>query len=473
MVAETLTKRRSNVRVDVSRALTQIMRHGRTTEWIRANRSPWLATALHQELLYGTLRHYLTLQALIGSHLRKPLKPRDLDLMHLMLVGAYQLIYTDIAEHAAIYESVSACRDLGKAWARGLINAVLRSIQRQTMSESMQASDPRSEHPGWMADLFATQYGTVATEMMAANNQRAPMTLRINTCVIAAADYKDQLKAAAVEFTEGPWPEALTLVQPQPAADLPGWQQGACTVQDLGAQCASKIIMQLLANRPTKEGSLRLLDACAAPGGKLFHLKEALTDAGIAHQLYAMDNKANRLKDLAQIGQRLGHRTHEYTNQRRDSSDHQDAGAKDAIILSCADASQSPLPFSESFDAILIDAPCTGSGTIRRNPDIRLLLSPEALEQQLPQQQRLLQNLWQHVKPGGTLVYTTCSVFAEENDQMIQSFLVKQEDAHVVPLQLRLGHPTRYGRQLLPTNPMTDGFFYCVLAKATSTVKSS
>jgi 16S rRNA (cytosine967-C5)-methyltransferase len=121
----------------------------------------------------------------------------------------------------------------------------------------------------------------------------------------------------------------------------------------------------------------------------------------------------------------------------------------------------------------LIDAPCTGSGTIRRNPDIRLLLSPEALQQQLPQQQRLLQNLWQHVKPGGTLVYSTCSVFAEENDQMIQSFLGKNKDAHVVPLQLRLGHSTRYGLQLLPTNPMTDGFFYCALAKATSTVTSS
>ncbi len=473
MAEATQTTQRPNARVDVSRALTQIMRHGRTLEWIRGNRSQWLATALHQELLFGTLRHYLSLQALVGSHLKKPLKPRDLDIMHVILVGAYQLNYTQIAEHAAINECVTASKALGKAWAKGLINAVLRSIQRQSLSESAQVSDPRGEHPDWMADLLTNQYGDDATQLMAANNQRAPMTLRINPCVISTADYKGQLKAAAINFTEGPWPEALTLEQPQPAADLPGWHGGACAVQDLGAQCASQIMMQLLTDHATGDGALRLLDACAAPGGKLFHLKERLTVAGIAHRLYALDNKANRLADLARIGRRLGHRTEEYHDQHSEDTNHQDDGQEDSVTLSCADAGQSPLPFNEAFDAILIDAPCTGSGTIRRNPDIRLLLSPQALLQQPPQQQRLLQNLWQHVKPGGTLVYSTCSVFAEENDQVIQSFLVKNKDAHVVPLHLSLGHPTRHGLQLLPTNPLTDGFFYCALSKAPSTVSVS
>ena len=187
-----------------------------------------------------------------------------------------------------------------------------------------------------------------------------------------------------------------------------------------------------------------------------------------------MDNKAKRLDDIAHIGERLGHSTH-LQKHTPISDDRQKIIAEDSIVLGCADAGESPLPFTEAFDAILIDAPCSGSGTIRRNPDIRLLLTPDALQQMPPQQQRLIQNLWQHVKPGGTLVYSTCSVFAEENDQVIHSFLVKNKDAQVIPLRLDLdlGHPTEYGLQLLPTNALTDGFYYCALSKMPHPASSS
>ena len=462
------------IRVDVSRALTQIIRHGRTIEWVRANRLPWLSTPLHQQLLYGTLRHYLYLEKLVASHLKKPLKAKDLDIKHLMLVGAYQLLHTQIAAHAAINESVSATKTLGKTWAKGLVNAILRNIQRQSQSRLLPEGNPRLEHPDWMADKLTDQYPDKAAELMAANSQRAPMSLRINTCVTSTQDYKNQLEAAAIGYTEGPWPEALVLDHPQPASDLPGWSRGECAVQDLAAQSAGQIMMQLLSSNVVENGALRLLDACAAPGGKLFHIKEALTAAGLRHQLYALDNKAKRLDDIAHIGARLGHSTH-LQKRKPISDDRQKIIAEDSIVLGCADAGESPLPFTQAFDAILIDAPCSGSGTIRRNPDIRLLLTPGALQQMPPQQKRLVQNLWQHVKPGGTLVYSTCSVFAEENDQVIHSFLDKNKDAQVIPLRLDLDlvRPTEYGLQLLPTNVLTDGFYYCALSKMPRLVSSS
>lgn len=453
-------------RVDVSRALTQIIRHGRTIEWVRANRLQWLSTPLHQQLLYGTLRHYLSLEGLVASHLKKPLKAKDQDIKHLLLVGAYQLLHTQIAAHAAINESVSATKTLGRTWAKGLVNAILRNIQRQSQSGPLPAADPRLEHPDWMADKLIDQYPDRAAELMAANGQRAPMSLRINTCVTSTQDYKNQLEAADIGYTEGPWPESLILDHPQPASDLPGWSRGECAVQDLAAQSAGQIMMQLLRGNTYEQGALRILDACAAPGGKLFHLKETLTAAGLKHQLYALDNKAKRLDDIALIGERLGHRTH-FHQPTLISTERQEMIAEDSVVLGCADAGKSPIPFAESFDAILIDAPCSGSGTIRRNPDIRLLLTPDTLQQLPLQQHRLLQNLWQHVKPGGNLVYATCSVFAEENDQVIHSFLVKNKDAQVVPLRLDLdlGSPTQYGLQLLPTNALTDGFYYCALSK--------
>ena len=194
-----------------------------------------------------------------------------------------------------------------------------------------------------MADKLTDQYPDKAAELMAANSQRAPMSLRINTCVTSTQDYKNQLEAAAIGYTEGPWPEALILDHPQPASDLPGWSRGECAVQDLAAQSAGQIMMQLLSSNAVENGALQLLDACAAPGGKLFHIKEALTAAGLRHQLYALDNKAKRLDDIAHIGARLGHSTH-LQKHTPISDDRQKIIAEDSIVLGCADAGESPLP---------------------------------------------------------------------------------------------------------------------------------
>ncbi len=457
-----------NLRLAAARGLTQVVKHNKTLEWIRINRPQWLQTPLQRELLYGTTRHYLSLSQSVNEQLKRPLKPKDLDLHHLLIVGAYQLKYTDLASYAAINECVSACQALGKTWAKGLINGVLRSIQRQLESADQTEqgiNSAQADHPAWMAAVLTRQYGAQATDLMQANNDRAPMTLRINTRAIDCESYKERLNTADIAFDSGPWPETVILHQPQTAADLPGWDQGQCAVQDLSAQHAARLLLEPLrqsqhsglAQTSHHDAPLRILDACAAPGGKFFHLHEVLNRYQLPHHLWALDNSHRRLADLRAIGERLGHRV----NTTKPDMSPEDG----ALSLLCADGAGQNLPFEEPFDAILLDAPCSGSGTIRRNPDIRLLLEEAHLMTQQQLQLQLLHNLWQQLKPGGSLLYSTCSVFAEENDQVIHRFLGNTPDACAQPLDLAFGQSTKAGWQLLPTQPATDGFYYCLLRK--------
>ncbi|NCF43901.1 MAG: 16S rRNA (cytosine(967)-C(5))-methyltransferase RsmB [Proteobacteria bacterium] len=449
-----------NVRLDTARALTHIIAQQRTVEWVRAERPQWLQSPLHSQLLYGTLRHYLSLGEALKRHLNRPLKDKDLDLYHVMLVGAYQLKHTAIAEYAAISECVNGCTPLGKPWARGLVNGVLRAMQRDGTRNPDPATVAVLDHPQWLRELLAKQYRAQADGLMAANNLRAPMTVRINQSRVTTEAFKQQLDTAGIDYLQGPWSEALTLDQPQLASLLPGWDQGACSVQDLSAQHAAHLMLEAL--QANTSAPVNILDACAAPGGKLFHLREALAQTGIAHRLFALDNKEKRLHDVEAIGARLGHATYRYQPKLGFTGQ---AQANEAIGLLCIDGCSPNLPFNAPFDAILLDAPCSGSGTIRRNPDIRLLITQASLLEQQDLQLRLLQNLWQHLVAGGTLVYSTCSVFAEENDQVMHSFLGATRDASAQTPAQDYGQATEYGWQMLPTEPLTDGFYYCLLRK--------
>lgn len=452
----------NNTRLSVARALTQIIKHRRTIEWVRVQRPQWLESPAQRALLYGTLRHYLSLSQTVNQLLKKPLKPKDVDLQHVLLVGAYQLIYASMADYAAINECVSACKGLGKPWAKGLVNGVLRTVQRQHQERPLTTSEDDTalaDHPGWMTNKLTEQYGSIASSLLLANNQRGPMTLRINTATVDAGRYKNLLAEAGIGFDEGPWSETIVLHTPQAAAELPGWQQGHCAVQDMAAQYAAHLVLDILPTNQDPTEPIRILDACAAPGGKLFHLRETLGQLGIGCEIHALDSSKRRLADLATIAQRLRHTT-------RTSSQPEDS---DAIVLHWGDGTAMDLPFDHPFDVILIDAPCSGSGTIRRNPDIRLLLEEAALLKQQDLQLRLIQNLWQHTKPGGSLLYSTCSVFAEENDQVIYRLLEQTANASVRPLNLAHGEQTDLGWQLLPTQPLTDGFYYCALNKAPTT----
>lgn len=443
----------ARTRMEVCKALQHIVEGGRTIDWIRAEKSQWISTPLHRELIYGTTRHYLSLQEPVNNLLKKPFRDKDRDLFHLLIVGAYQLKYTGIASYAIINESVNACVVLGKPWAKGLVNAVLRQLQRadeaaQTeykgSTNGSEIDSAISDHPTWLKDKLADQYPAQWQALVVANSQRAPMTLRINTTKVEPSFYKAKLREDDISFAESRMAETVILDTPQNAETLPSWSAGEVAVQDLSAQLAANTMMELI---PATTFEPRVLDACAAPGGKLFHLHERLSAQFKAHQLFALDSKKKRLNETKTIGNRLGH-----TDDPR-------------LSMLCADATDEDCCGDRLFDGILLDAPCSGSGTIRRNPDIRLLLQPDHLQAHQDLQLQLLHNLWRRLEEGGTLLYSTCSIFHEENDQVIEKFMSAHTNATSVALNLKYGSATTLGWQLLPSDKNTDGFFYAGLTK--------
>ena len=442
----------ARTRMEVCKALQHIIEGCRTIDWIRAEKSPWIATPLHRELIYGTTRHYLSLQQSVTELLKKPMRDKDRDLFNLLIVGAYQLKYTGIASYAVINESVNACIVLGKPWAKGLVNAVLRQLQRA--AEAAQHDQPQDEysalasatadHPPWLKEKLEAQYPAKWQALVVANSQRAPMTLRINTTKVEPGLYKAKLREDGIAFIETSMIETVILKTPQNAETLPSWSDGEAAVQDLSAQLAANTLMSLL---PPHIARPSILDACAAPGGKLFHLHERLSARFKSHQLFALDNKKKRLNETKIIGTRLGH-----------SDDVR-------LTMLCADATEEDCCGDLDFDSILLDAPCSGSGTIRRNPDIRLLMKSDQLTTHQDLQLQLLRNLWRRLKEGGTLLYSTCSIFEEENDQVIEKFINTQADAESVALDMKYGNATSLGWQLLPSEKNTDGFYYSGVSK--------
>lgn len=432
----------AQVIAQVCGGLDQVVRKGRTFDWLRSRQSKALASPQHQDLLYGTVRHFLSLRQQISQYLAKPLRSKDHDLEMLLLVGAYQLEFSRRPAHAVVNSTVNACRPLGKPWARGLINGVLRKMQRDAATRTPTTA---TNNPQWLIEKISRQYPNEAAALLHANDQRAPMVLRVNTSKISVTDYCAKLGAQQIPFTLAEPNGALVLATPQPAASLPGWDDGEIAVQELSAQFPANIVLE---NIPTHIDSPVLLDACCAPGGKLYQLHELLSKHYTSHLIVGNDKSPKRLEETQKIGQRLGH-----------SNDHK-------IVFQNVDATAPDAMAEERFDVLIVDAPCSGSGTIRRNPDIRLLLQPAQIPEQQSLQLALLFNLWRGLKQGGTLLYSTCSVFDEENDLVIEQFVREHCDAHIQPLQLPLGAATKFGWQMLPSEPTTDGFYYALIHKA-------
>lgn len=427
-------------RATAARLLHQVAERHRTTDQALADRS---VEPLIHELLLGSLRHFFSLEREVGAALRHPVKPKDRDLWCLMIVGAYQLRHTRIPDHAAIFETVSACKPLRKPWARGLVNAVLRAVAARP------APAGELDHPPWLETTLRREYPDAET-LMAANNLRAPMCLRINRCRVEVDDYQRMLTSAglagrpACASREGmdpevvrPGPETRVLEHPVPVKDLPGHEQGLVSVQDAGAQFAAPLLLHDAASVP----EITVLDACAAPGGKLFHLREYCPEARVT----GLELRAERLARLGQERRRLGH---------------------DAVSLLAGDAERLDWWNGEPFTHVLVDAPCSGTGTLRRHPDIKLLRRAEDVGAFADLQGRLLANLWQVLEPGGTLLYCTCSILAAENDDVIAGFLRSRHDAVLHTIRLSSGRATRHGWQLLPTDHDTDGFYYARMSKA-------
>jgi len=392
--------------------------------------------ALLQELTYGTLRWYSQLDGVAQLLLRKPFKRKDGDVFALLLVGLYQLMHLRVAPHAAVSLSVSAVDDLGKSWAKGLVNAVLRGYQRDPalLERACAKSSAALAHPDWLLNAFKRDWPQHWQAIAQANNARPPMTLRVNQRQVGRDAYAAQLEqkslpAHASEFA----PEALTLDTPVDVLHLPEFARGWVSVQDAAAQLAA----QLLDAQPGE----RVLDACAAPGGKSAHILERQPALG---ELVALDRDGQRMRRVTENLQRLGLQA-------------QCVVADAAAAVDWWDA--------RPFDRILLDAPCSATGVIRRHPDIKVLRRETDVAGLVEQQAQLLNALWPLLREGGTLVYATCSVLRGENELQVQNFLTAHADAQEIPIAAAWGHACAVGRQILPGEADMDGFYYATLCK--------
>lgn len=398
--------------------------------------------SLLKELCYGTCRRLPRLEALAGALLKQPFKKRDSDVHALLLVGIYQLLYMRIPAHAAVGETAGAARLLGKEWATRVLNGCLRRLQRE--SEELQAAvdldeSVALEHPPWLLNALRTAWPEQWRAIAAANNEPGPMTLRVNQRHNDREAYLQQLTEQGLSgHLCLHAPDGITLDAPCDATILPGFEEGHVSVQDEAAQLSAALLGPALAPRP----GAHVLDACCAPGGKTAHLLEQFDIA-----LTAIDSDNQRLGRVDDTLNRLGL----------------------TAELQHADATQQDWWDGAPFDAILLDAPCSGTGVIRRHPDIKKLRRKEDIRQLAKLQRQLLDNLWPLLRPGGTLLYATCSVLPEENAEQIKAFLDRTPDAEVTtPNDVAWGEPSGQGRQLFPAQSSHDGFFYARLEKRTA-----
>ncbi len=390
---------------------------------------------LLQQLCYGTLRDGPRLQATLVQLLDKPLRDKDRDIQGLLLCGLYQLDGMRTPDHAAVAATVGATRALKKSWAKGMANAVLRRYlrERKQLIETLDDA-ARASHPAWLYHQLLLQWPQSATTIIDANNQHPPMTLRVNGQRLSRNEYLNTLAQQGIEAQAGELsPQAIGLSLPRDVLELPGFTAGDVSVQDEAAQMAAG----LLRCAPGE----RVLDACAAPGGKACHILELQPELG---ELVAMDVNEQRLEKVTENLQRL---------------------ALSATLL-VGDATAPPAELQkESFDRILVDAPCSASGVIRRHPDVKLLRRESDIPLLAARQLEILQGLWPLLKPGGTLLYATCSVLDEENSQVVQGFLLGAGDARLCADNEHWGEAVACGRQLLPTPAGHDGLFYALLGK--------
>ena len=416
-----------------ARALARVTTQGCTAEDALESVSP----PLHERgavraILAGSLRHYLSLAPLVDALLSQPGRAPQPLLQALLVCAAHQIRHSRAAPESAVNIAVDASRALGHASAAGFVNAVLRRLLREADARlaALCAQRPAvaTAHPPWLLRAWQAAWGEEATAgMVAAGNESPPMVLRVDLQRLSREAWLDSLAAAGLSGEPGLGPAAVVLAQPVPVDRLPGFAEGQVSVQDAGAQCAALLL--------DAQSGERVLDACAAPGGKTGHLLEHTP--GLS-EVVALDSDPARLERVADNLQRLG---------------------REARLV-CADLRAPPTWWDgRPFDRILLDAPCSGTGVIRRHPDIKLLRRATDIAGFAATQRELVAAALPLLKPGGRLLYATCSTLPAENHELVASLPAVRDG------RLRL----EFEQQLLP-QPMAvgaatvhDGFYYACL----------
>ncbi|MFV9616383.1 MAG: 16S rRNA (cytosine(967)-C(5))-methyltransferase RsmB [Gammaproteobacteria bacterium] len=398
---------------------------------------------LANEIVNGVLRWRWQLEFFVSSLLTKPLKQKDSDVQLLLLMALYELKECRAPDYAIINDAVELVRapggkGAGKKWAAGLVNAVLRRFTREKeeLINSIKDGQVRYSHPRWILEKVKTDWPENWTQILEANNQRPAFWLRVNQMQYSAEQYQKLLAENDIESHDSVLADhALKLIQGIDVRLLPGFADGAISVQDVAAQLTVELL--------NVAENAQVLDLCAAPGGKTCHLLERFNNID---KVFAVELEERRMQRVSENLQRLKFESR--------------------AELIVADAREYKQWWNgDQFERILIDAPCSASGVIRRHPDIKTLRRESDITPLVKLQAEILSSAWQMLAPGGELLYVTCSVFKDENQNQIHDFLSKNNDAAEIKIESNWGKPCEFGRQLLPGEQDADGFYFCRLRK--------
>ena len=394
----------------------------------------------------GTMRWYLRLAPALAPLLSRPFTELSPKLAALLVTAAHQVEYSRGAAEAQVHLAVDASRIVGEGRASGMVNAVLRKFVAQRAGLLATADQELAQchaHPRWLVDALVEAWKERTEPMLAANNLHPPMALRVDPAQLTVTDFLRSWRALGRDARAVDWnPDAVVLEHAAPVQILPGFDSGAVSVQDLGAQLAAPLL--------DAQAGMRVLDACAAPGGKTLHIAQRTPELA---EIVAADHDPLRLQRVRQNLERAG---------------------RQALLLAADLRTRPPSLAPASFDRALVDAPCSGSGVIRRHPDIKLLRRPGDIGAFATTQQQVLRTAFELLRPGGRLIYCTCSVLPDENERVVAALLAGEPRAAVGAWPDGLPRPPglierSVGWQLLPGGDAgTDGFYYACIHKLTT-----